>query len=310
MGPDTAPAKRLQKIGHSNVLVDCLMKLLSGKVPENTAGIKGRGRQMVVNKPLKWNTGRESQMIRWKEAESKSMEYENLQWRRELISDTVAKVRGLSIARGLSIDCTNIVKKFGTSSTVFMTTSEAKRGLERTISHTSTRVSTRAKVAARKIRGGRIRGMKVLAHMNTARWVHMDTADRVKAIQCPCQCGIQNIEHVLTGECEYTAVCLDEMIDTVDCALCSETAAQSVEEKVRAIVGMEVRGVSPDALSGVASALRLLVRSTETALRTMNMAGESWPVDSLAVWAPEEDGPQFELHVEVMSVGDQQMEAA
>ena len=146
----------------------------------------------------------------------------------------------------------------------------------------------------------------------------MDTADREKAIQCPCQCGIQNIEHVLTGECEYTAVCLDGMIDTVDYALCSETeaaqggwmAARSIEEKVRAIVGMEVRGVSPDALSGVASALRLLVRSTETALRTMNMAGESWPVDSLAVWAPEEDGPQFELQVEVMSVGDQQMEAA
>ena len=90
----------------------------------------------------------------------------------------------------------------------------------------------------------------------------------------------------------------------------SRIAARSVEEKVRAIVGMEVRGVSPDALSGVASALRLLVRSTETALRTMNMAGESWPVDSLAVWAPEEDGPQFELQVEVMSVGDQQMEAA
>ena len=121
-------------------------------------------------------------------------------------------------------------------------------------------------------------------------------------------------------ECEYMVDCLDEMIDTVDCALCSETeavqsgwmAAQSVEEKVRAIVGMGVRGISPDALSGVASALRLLVRGTETALRTMNMVSESWPqaVDSLAVWAPEEDGPQFGLQVEVMSVGDQQMEAA
>jgi hypothetical protein len=153
------------------------------------------------------------------------MGYENLEWRRELISDTVAKARGLSIARSLSIDCTNVVRGFGTSSTVFMTTSEARRGLERTISHTSTRLITSAKVAARKIRGGRIRGMKVLAHMNTARWGHMGTADREKAIQCPCQCGIQNIEHVLTGEYEYTAVCLDEMIDTVDCALCSETEA-------------------------------------------------------------------------------------
>ena len=44
-------AKRLQKIGRSNVLVDCLMKILSGRVPENTAGIKGGGRQLVVSKP-------------------------------------------------------------------------------------------------------------------------------------------------------------------------------------------------------------------------------------------------------------------
>ena len=64
MVPDTAPAKRLQKIGRSNVLVDCLMKLLSGKVPENTAGIKGGGRQLVVSKALQWNSGRESQMIK------------------------------------------------------------------------------------------------------------------------------------------------------------------------------------------------------------------------------------------------------
>ena len=86
-----------------------------------------------------------------------------------------------------------------------------------------------------------------------------------------------------------------EMIDTVDCALCSETeaaqsrwmAARNVEEKVGAIVGMETRGVSPDALGEVASALKLLVRRAETALRTVNKAGESWPVDSLAVWAPD-----------------------
>ena len=54
MGSDTAPAKRLQKIGRSNVLVDCLMKILSasGRVPENTDGIKGGGRQLVVSKAL------------------------------------------------------------------------------------------------------------------------------------------------------------------------------------------------------------------------------------------------------------------
>jgi hypothetical protein len=90
--------------------------------------------------------------VRWKEAESRRMGYENLQWRRKLISDTVAKTRG-----ELSMDWADIVKKFGASSTVFMSTSEARRGLERTISHTSTRVSTSAKVVARKIRGGRLR---------------------------------------------------------------------------------------------------------------------------------------------------------
>ena len=124
-----------------------------------------------------------------------------------------------------------------------MTASEARRGSERTISHTSTRVSTSAKVAARKIIGGRIRGMTVLAHMNTARWGHMDTDDREEAIQCPCQGGIQNVEHVLTGECDYTVIYLDEAIDTVDCALCSEAeaarsrwmAARNVEEKVGAV---------------------------------------------------------------------------
>ena len=147
------------------------------------------------------------------------MGYENLQWRRKLISDIVVKTREC-----LFMNDTDRIKKFGTSSTVFMTTSESSRGLERTLSHTSTRVSTGAKVAARKIKGGRVRGMKVLAHMNTARWNSMSTADREEAIQCPCECGIQNVEHVMS-ECEYTVVYLDEMIDTIDCALRSEPEA-------------------------------------------------------------------------------------
>ena len=70
--------------------------------------------------------------------------------------------------------------------------------LERTISHTSTRVDTGAKVAARKIRGGRVRGMRVLAYMNTAKWGSMDTSDIEEAIQCPCECAIQNVEHVIS----------------------------------------------------------------------------------------------------------------
>ena len=50
-----------------------------------------------------------------------------------------------------------------------------------------------------------------------------------------------------------------------------------------AIVGTEMRGVSPDALGEVAASLKLLVRRVEQALRTVNKAGESWPVHSLAV---------------------------
>ena len=312
MGPDTAPAKRLQKVGRSNVLVDCFMRVLSGKIPENTPGNKGGGRQLAVSKALQWNSGRETLKVRWKEAESRRMGYENLQWRRRLITDTVTKARG-----ELSLDWADRVRKFGTSSTAFMTVSEAKRGLERTISHTSTRVSTSAKVAARKIRGGRIRGMKVLAHMNTARWGNMSTADREEATQCPCECGMQNVEHVMS-ECDYMVDYLDEMVGTVDDALCSEPeaaqnkwmAARNMGEKVAAIVGMETRGVSPDALSEVAAGLKLLVRRAEAALRTVNKAGESWPMDSLAVWAPEDGGPQLELQIDMMSAGDQQMEAA
>ena len=68
MGPDTAPARKLQKVGHSNVLVDCFMKVLKGRIPENTAGSRGEGRQLAVNKALQWNTGRETQMVKWKDS--------------------------------------------------------------------------------------------------------------------------------------------------------------------------------------------------------------------------------------------------
>ena len=44
-----------------------------------------------------------------------------------------------------------------------------------------------------------------------------------------------------------------------------------------------MRGVSPDALGEVATSLKLLVRRAEKALRTVDKAGESWPVDSLAI---------------------------
>ena len=89
----SAPAKRLQKLGHSNVLVDCFINALVEPIPEDTAGGIGTGRQSAVSKWLSWNIGRQSQKIRWTEAESRRMGYENLKRREQLIVDTVTKTR-------------------------------------------------------------------------------------------------------------------------------------------------------------------------------------------------------------------------
>ena len=51
----------------------------------------------------------------------------------------------------------------------------------------------------------------------------------------------------------------------------------------------------------MASSLKLLVDRAEKGLCTVNKIGESWPVDSLAVWSPDDGGPQIELQGEVMS---------
>ena len=108
------------------------------------------------------------------------------------------------------------------------------------------------------------------------------------------------------SECEYMLDYLFVMVETVDYALQTEpeTAQKewlrvhSMSEKVTAIAGTEMRRVSPDALGEVAASLKLLVRRAEQALRTVNKAGESWPVDSLAVWAPDGGGPQIELQID------------
>ena len=112
------------------------------------------------------------------------------------------------------------------------------------------------------------------------------------------------------SECEYVVAYLDEMIDTVSGALQSEPeAAQrkwlmapNVGERVTAIIGTEMRGVSPDALARLArwrrrAGLKLMVARMEKGLRTVNQLSESWPVHvgSLVVWAPNVDGgPQIE----------------
>ena len=140
------------------------MRVLAGRVPENVAGSKGGARELAIDKALQWNTGREVKKVRWKEVESRRMGYENLQWRRKLVANTLTKAR-----QCLFKDCSVREKNFGTSSTIFMTTSQSIWGLERTILHTSTRVGTSAKLTDRNIRGGRVKGMKVLAHVDE--WV-------------------------------------------------------------------------------------------------------------------------------------------
>ena len=147
----------------------------------------------------------------------------------------------------------------------------------------------------------------------------MGTADREEAIQCPCECGMQNIEHVMS-ECEYMVDYLFEMVDTINCALQTEPEgaqrrwlrAHSMREKVAAIMSTEMRGVSPGALGEVAASLKLLVRRAEQALCIVNTAGESWPavVDSLAVWAPEGGGPHAALQEDTVSPDDQQVATA
>ena len=111
MVPDTAPVQRPGKVGNSNVLVDCFMRTLAGPISEG-------GRQMAVGRSLRWNTGRKSQKIKWKEAESRGMSYENLQRRKKLIRDTVKKTDEM-IGRDLG----DRVKGFGSSSTVRITVS-------------------------------------------------------------------------------------------------------------------------------------------------------------------------------------------
>ena len=288
MGADTAPAKRLRMIGDHNVLVDCFLKDLSGAKKLSTEEAE-ESRELAVRKCLSRNSRKESQKMRWKETVTRLMMNENLTWRRQIITQGVAKTK-----RHVLLDLDNRIKNFGSGSTVFMSDTVSKRGLERTMSHVSTKVGTGAKVAARKVKGGRIRGMKVLAHMNTAGWGTMSRGEREAAVQCPCGGGMQNVEHIFS-ECEYMEECVDEMIATVGAAMQSENeevqkrwlSAEGLAGKVRALVGMETRGVSPEVLVEMGSSLRDMVEKVEDRLCIVNEAGESWPMDILDTWASE-----------------------
>ena len=55
MGSETAPGKRLSKLGNHNVLVNCFMATLQGVIQEDTSKGVGAGRQMEVNKCLRGN---------------------------------------------------------------------------------------------------------------------------------------------------------------------------------------------------------------------------------------------------------------
>ena len=122
-------------------------------------------------------------------------------------------------------------------STVFMQATVSTRGLEQTLSHTKTKVGTSTKLAARKVRGGRVRGMLVLAHMNTAKWQRMDSQQRHQAVQCPCGFEVQNVQHVLSGTCEYMEEWLDDMYVAVSEVLQSE--GESVQQRWMMTQNME-----------------------------------------------------------------------
>jgi hypothetical protein len=81
------------------------------------------------------------------------MRNENLRWRRGLIAEIVVKAEGNHL-----LSQSQRLLNFGSGPTVFMQASVSTRGLKHTLSHTRTKVSTSTKLAARKIRGGRVKG--------------------------------------------------------------------------------------------------------------------------------------------------------
>ena len=67
-----------------------------------------------------------------------------------------------------------------------------------------------------------------------------------------------------------------------------------MEEAVAALVNMDVRTVTPDALCmGDGTQCEDLIGKVEAKLSAVNKASESWPVNC-EMWAPEVVGPQIE----------------
>jgi hypothetical protein len=105
-------------------------------------------RQVTINKCLRWNSSREAQRVKWKEVEARLMRKQNLRWRRGLIKEIVTKAEGNHL-----LNQSQRFLNFGSDSTVFMQASVSARGLGQTLSHTTTKVSTSTKMAARKVPG-------------------------------------------------------------------------------------------------------------------------------------------------------------
>ena len=106
---------------------------------------------------------------------------------------------------------------------------------------------------------------------------------------------------MLSGTCEYTEEWLDDMHSTVSEILQSEgesvqqrwMLAENKGECVAAVVNMDVRTVTPDALWELGLSVKTLVGKVESKLRAFNSASETWPM-SVSMWAPEIVGPLIE----------------
>ena len=111
--------------------------------------------------------------------------------------------------------------------------------------------------------------------------------------------------HVWCSECEYMEESLHHMYLTINemlqsegesvqqCWLLAQNMEEKVMEKVAAIVNMDVRAVTPDALWELGLGVKTLVGTVEARLSAVNTASELWPV-SCEMWAPEVVGPQIE----------------
>ena len=119
-------------------------------------------------------------------------------------------------------------------------------------------------------------------------------------MECPCGHEFQDVEHVLSGTCEYMLNWLDDMHGTISGTLQSEgesvqqrwLMAQNMEEAVAALVNMDVRAVTPDALWEMGLSVKTLIGKVEAKLSAVNKASETWPVNC-EMWAPEVVGPQM-----------------